>query len=158
MHLRFFMSSSGLSLRGFSSLLDPDTPRVTRGKHTLCSKIMINNSNFDQHSGQNPRTAFDTAQYKAYRIVDIRLVDKHEASKILGISPETLKKYRLQGSSTLIEGIHYHVWNKRVIRYNPFLIADWGLNRNNPQAHQRTIEAYLKSLPSNQSKRGRRAS
>lgn len=87
------------------------------------------------------------------------LVTKHEAASLLGISPETLKKYRRQEGSTLIEGIHYHVWNSRVIRYNPQLIADWGLNRNNPAAHQHTIDAYLASLPSNQpKKRGRKAS
>ncbi|XGV98785.1 MAG: hypothetical protein ACAF41_07565 [Leptolyngbya sp. BL-A-14] len=87
-----------------------------------------------------------------------RLVNKHEASAVLGISPETLKKYRLQANSTLIEGIHYHVWNARVVKYNAALIADWGLNRNNPEAHKRAIEAYLASLPSNQpKKRGRRA-
>ncbi len=88
-----------------------------------------------------------------------RLVDKHEASGILGISPETLKKYRLQEGSTLIEGIHYHVWNSRVIRYNALLLADWGLHRNNPDAHQQAIEAYLAALPCNQpKKRGRKAS
>jgi hypothetical protein len=85
-------------------------------------------------------------------------VNKHEASAVLGISPETLKKYRLQANSTLLEGIHYHVWNKRVIRYNPDLLADWGVNRNNPQAHQKAIEAYLRSLLSNQTTpRGRKA-
>lgn len=78
-----------------------------------------------------------------------KLVSKHEAAAILGVSPETLKKYRRQEQSTLIAGIHYHVWNSRVIRYNPFLLKDWGLNRNNPNAHRKTIEAYLKSLPSN---------
>lgn len=87
-----------------------------------------------------------------------RLVNKHEAAGILGISPETLKKYRLQEGSTLIEGIHYHVWNSRVIRYNALLLADWGLHRNNPDAHQQAIEAYLAALPCNQpKKRGRKA-
>ncbi|MBD2122894.1 hypothetical protein [Trichocoleus sp. FACHB-262] len=86
------------------------------------------------------------------------LVNKHEAARILGVSPETLKKYRLQPESSLIEGIHYHVWNPRTIRYNPNLIADWGLNRAHPEQHQKTIEAYIASLPSNQRKRGRRAS
>lgn len=87
----------------------------------------------------------------------VRLINKHEASNILGISPETLKKYRLQKNSTLIEGIHYHIWNTRVVKYNAVLITDWGLNRNSPETHQRTIEAYLTALPSNQpKKRGRR--
>ncbi len=85
-------------------------------------------------------------------------VNKHKAAEILGVSPETLKKYRLQPDSTLIEGVHYHAWNQRVIRYNPTLLADWARNRNNPKAHQKTIEAYLASLPANQpKKRGRRA-
>lgn len=86
------------------------------------------------------------------------LINKHKAAEILGISPETLKKYRLDKNSTLIQGIHYHVWNSRVVRYNAALIADWGLNRNDPLAHQQTIEVYLASLPANQLRRGRRAS
>lgn len=87
----------------------------------------------------------------------IRLVNKYEVAAILGISPETLKKYRLQDNSPLIEGIHYHAWNSRTIRYNPELMADWALNRNNPQQHQRTIEAYLASLPCNQKKQSKPA-
>lgn len=88
-----------------------------------------------------------------------RLVDKHQAAAILSVSPETLKKYRLQENSPLIEGIHYFVWNSRVIRYNPSLLADWAIHRNNPGAHQKAIEAYLASLPCNQpKKRGRQAS
>ncbi|AFY67938.1 hypothetical protein [Geitlerinema sp. PCC 7407] len=88
----------------------------------------------------------------------LHLVDKHEAASLLGISAETLKKYRLQKGSTLIEGIHYHIWNSRVIRYNALLLADWGLHRNNPEAHRKAIEAYLATLPCNQpKKRGRKA-
>lgn len=87
-----------------------------------------------------------------------RLVNKHEAADILGVSPETLKKYRLQKNSTLCKGIHYHVWNSRVIRYNPVLLADWGVHRHDPEAHRQAIEAYLASLACNQpKKRGRRA-
>jgi hypothetical protein len=86
-------------------------------------------------------------------------VGKHEAAAILGVSTETLKRYRLQKDSTLLKGIHYFVWNSRVVRYNPVLLADWGMNRDAPQAHQKAIEAFLASLPSNQAKkRGRRAS
>jgi hypothetical protein len=87
-----------------------------------------------------------------------RLVNKHEAADLIGVSPETLKKYRLQEDSTLIKGIHYHVWNSRTIRYNALLMADWGLHRNNPAAHQQAIDFYLASLPCNQPKRrGRKA-
>jgi hypothetical protein len=106
---------------------------------------------------QNP-TQFDAEDLCFQKSGGFQLVNKHKAASILGVSPETLKKYRLQEGSTLIEGIHYHVWNPRVVRYNVALIADWGLNRNNPVEHQKTIEAYLASLPSNQpKKRGRRA-
>jgi hypothetical protein len=88
----------------------------------------------------------------------LKLVDKYSAAAILGISPETLKKYRLKPDSPFIKGIHYHVFNSRVIRYNPVLLTDWVLNQNNPVAHQRTIEIYLASLEVNQpKKRGRRA-
>lgn len=84
------------------------------------------------------------------------LAKKHEAARILGISSEALKKYRQQGK--LIEGIHYYRWNSRTIRYNSVLLKDWAVNRDNPEALQRGIEVFLKSLPSNQSKRhGRKA-
>ena len=82
--------------------------------------------------------------------VVINLVNKHEAAKILGISPSTLKQYRLAHNSTLVEGIHYHIWNQRTIRYNPDLMADWAINRSNPKAHQQTIERYLSSFASKQ--------
>lgn len=76
--------------------------------------------------------------------VVINLVNKHEVAKILGISPSTLKHYRLAQGSTLIEGIHYHVWNQRTIRYNPDLMADWAINRSNPKAHQQTtLEIFI---------------
>lgn len=84
------------------------------------------------------------------------LVNKHEAARILGVSPETLKKYRQRGK--LIEGIHYYRWNSRTIRYNSALLKDWAVNRNDSAALNRGIEAFLKSLLSNQSKRrGRQA-
>lgn len=87
-----------------------------------------------------------------------KLIDKHEAAAMLRISPDTLKRYRLQEGSTLVEGIHYFTWNSRVIRYNAALLTDWALNRNNPTAHQKAIEDFLASLPANQpKKRGRRA-
>jgi hypothetical protein len=84
------------------------------------------------------------------------LVDKWEAGRMLGLSPETLKKYRDRGY--LIEDIHYYRWNQRLIRYNITLLKDWAVHRNNPAAHQRAIELYLASLACNQpKKRGRRA-
>jgi hypothetical protein len=87
-----------------------------------------------------------------------RLVNKHEAADLIGVSPETLKKYRLQEDSTLIEGIHYHVWNSRTIRYNALLMADWGLHRNNPAPpiNRRLMPIWLACLVTNPSDGGGR--
>lgn len=88
----------------------------------------------------------------------VKLVNKHRAAEIIGVSPSTLKQYRRAENSTLIEGIHYHRWNTRTIRYNPDLLADWAINRKKPEAHQKTIERYLTGIVSRQSsKRGRKA-
>lgn len=82
---------------------------------------------------------------------------KHDLAKVTGLSSETFKKYRLSGIWS--EGIHWQRLNSRCVLYNLSLILDWVANRNNPQSHQRAIESYLASLPSNQPKqRGRRAS
>jgi len=85
-----------------------------------------------------------------------RFVGKQEIAALTGLSCETLKQYRLTGR--WIEGIHWIKLNSRVVRYNFFLIKDWVQNHNNPQIHQRAIEAYLSSLPSNQKKRWRTSS
>lgn len=82
-----------------------------------------------------------------------RFVGKQEIADLTGLSCETLKQYRLRGR--LIEDIHWIKLNSRVVRYNLFLIKDWVQNHNNPQVHQRAIEAYLSSLPSNEKKRRR---
>lgn len=77
---------------------------------------------------------------------------KHQAADLLGLSPETLKKYRLR-DRTLIEGIHWIKLNSRTIRYNLPLLADWLQNRNDSAAHQKAIEHYLTSLACNRAKR-----
>lgn len=77
-------------------------------------------------------------------------------SQEIGLSVSTFKRYRLQG--VWQEGIHWRRLNSRVVLYNLPLILDWIANQADPQAHQRAVEAYLASLPSNQpKKRGRRA-
>ena len=68
---------------------------------------------------------------------------KHQASALIGLSPETLKKYRLT-DKTLLEGIHWVKLNARTIRYNLTLLLDWMENRNDPVAHELAIEQYLK--------------
>lgn len=117
---------------------------------------MIKKSIPEQGAGDNFSVTNQSIQVSAHQLRHIKLGTKHEAAAILGISPETLKRYRLQKNSPLIPGIHYFVWNSRTIRYNLDLIADWGLHRNDPIAHQQAIEQFLASLPVNQSKkRGR---
>jgi tRNA(His) 5'-end guanylyltransferase len=75
-------------------------------------------------------------------------VTKRQASECLNLSPETLKRYRLQGE--WIEGIHWVRINSRCVRYNLELIKDWLHNRTNPNAHRRAIATYQESLLSYQ--------
>lgn len=82
-----------------------------------------------------------------------RFVNKRDAEELTGFSHETLKKWRLEGK--LVLGIHWiKVGNSdRVIRYNGPLLIDFLQNQEDPVAHQRAIDAYLKSLPSNLSQK-----
>jgi hypothetical protein len=116
-------------------------------------------NNLASNFKSNPGNSQNFQDFRPQSVLSncVKLGGKREAARILGISPETLKKYRLQEGSSLISGIHYHVWNSRTIRYNLELLADWGLNRNSPEVHQRTIELYLASLVTNQNKRGKRS-
>lgn len=82
-------------------------------------------------------------------------ITKKQLSNQIGLSAETFKRYRLQGIWQ--EGIHWQKINSRTTLYNLPLILDWIANRDNPQIHNRAIESYLQSLPSNQpKKRGRK--
>ena len=83
----------------------------------------------------------------------VQFVTKYTISELLKLSPETLKKYRLDGR--LVEGIHWIRVNPRVVRYNLPLVQDWFQNQSDPQAHQRAIENYLAAQLSNQKKVGR---
>ena len=83
----------------------------------------------------------------------INFINKRDAEKLTGFSCETLKKWRLSGK--LIEGIH---WirvgtSDRVVRYNSALLIDFLQNHQEPYVHQRAIEFYLASLPSNQTRK-----
>ncbi len=77
-------------------------------------------------------------------------INKHSASALLDISVHTLKSYRILHWQS---GIHYQYLNSRTIRYNRELIIDWLANISYPEAHQRAIQAYLASLPSNQTRK-----
>ncbi|MTJ52661.1 hypothetical protein FJR38_08305 [Anabaena sp. UHCC 0253] len=83
-----------------------------------------------------------------------QFVTKQVASKLTGLSGDTLKRYRLQ--KKLQKDIHWITLNSRVVRYNITLVLDWVQNHiSNPQAHLRAIDNYLASLPSSQPKRKR---
>lgn len=97
----------------------------------------------------------DTQIYPSISM-NTQFVSKHQLSKAIGLSPETFKKYRLS-DALWIEGIHWQRVNSRCVLYNLPLILDWVANRGCPASHQKAIDAYLASLPCNQSKRGRRA-
>lgn len=92
----------------------------------------------------------------------VNFVKGRQLSELTGISASTFKAYRLgskQRNTQPIwqEGIHWQRVNQRLTLYNLPLILDWIANRANPLEHQRAIETYLTSLPSNQpQKRGRR--
>lgn len=81
------------------------------------------------------------------------------AAQICGLDPQTLKRIRL-GLQTervpLLEGVHWVRHSSRCVRFNNVLISDWGANRNNPVLHQKAVDRYLASLPSNQPAKTRR--
>lgn len=86
-------------------------------------------------------------------------VDKHIASRIVGLSSHTLKKLRGENAreaDRLIEGIHFVRHGSHCVRYNAELLRDYAATRSDPEAHKRAIELYLASLPSNQPKRAGR--
>ncbi|MDZ4874972.1 MAG: hypothetical protein CLLPBCKN_004368 [Chroococcidiopsis cubana SAG 39.79] len=85
---------------------------------------------------------------------DALWIDKHAAAALIGISSETIRTYRKRYWE---DGYQYQRYNSRTIRYHRELILDWVANRSSPECHQRAIEAYLASLPSNKPKtRGRK--
>ncbi len=75
-------------------------------------------------------------------------IRKDAAAQLIGYAPDTLKKLRANG--VLREGIHWVRINSRSVRYNKVLLMDWVINRDDAQAHERAIEMFFMSLPSNQ--------
>lgn len=64
----------------------------------------------------------------------------------LGISPDTLKEWRVTG--LLPKGIYWVTLpNSDRIIWIGDLVRDWLVNRNSP-AHERALEKYRASLPS----------
>lgn len=73
-------------------------------------------------------------------------VNKHEAAKCLGVSTETLKRYRQQGR--LINDVHFTRLSSRLIVYNKELLEDWVANGadSNNRAHLIAISNFSASL------------
>ncbi|MGA7934970.1 MAG: hypothetical protein WCA35_15595 [Kovacikia sp.] len=75
-----------------------------------------------------------------------------EVKRSFFVSEEFLRKKRYQG--ILLEGVHYiRIGEHKGILYNRPLIIDWMINRRFPNVHQRAIDNFLASLPSNQPRR-----
>jgi hypothetical protein len=83
-----------------------------------------------------------------------KLVSTREAARLFGISRPTLKKLRIGHRNTppaLVENVHWVRFSQTFVLFNLALMEDFLANKNNPNAHQITIENYLRSLPSSQS-------
>jgi tRNA(His) 5'-end guanylyltransferase len=70
------------------------------------------------------------------------LCGKRQLTKLTGFSNSTFKRFRRSGQ--WIEGIHYHEYNSRCIRYVPELCRDYFENQQIPEAHQRLVDKYTK--------------
>ena len=82
--------------------------------------------------------------------------NKHRAAKVSGLSPLTLRDWRLSGR--IQENIHWVRIAKTKVLYNIPLLGDFISNIGDSHAHHQAVDSYLASLPSNQPKaRGRRA-
>lgn len=79
------------------------------------------------------------------------IISKQEACNLLKVSERTLARYR---ALYWYVGIHFFQPVQHTT-YNKELIEDWLVNRHDQPAHQRAIDAYLATLPSNQPKRKR---
>ncbi|ESA38105.1 hypothetical protein N836_34065 [Leptolyngbya sp. Heron Island J] len=74
--------------------------------------------------------------------------DKELAAKVLGVSVRQVERYHKEW----ILNVHYS-YQGRKPTYNLALLRDWKANKENPTAHQRAIQIWQRSLPSNQKKR-----
>lgn len=66
--------------------------------------------------------------------------------QLCGLSASTLKRLRFDGR--LREGLHWTRVTGRILFCLPLLI-DWLANQSDPAAHDRAIQNFLATLPSN---------
>jgi hypothetical protein len=74
---------------------------------------------------------------------------KEDVQRLLDCSSSTIDRRR---EDSWHEGIHWWKEGGRVL-FNLVLIEDWLVNQNDPAAHERAIDQWVKRLPSNQSKK-----
>ncbi|MBW4512478.1 MAG: hypothetical protein KME64_39205 [Scytonematopsis contorta HA4267-MV1] len=84
--------------------------------------------------------------------MDYHFVSTSKIQERLDISAKALAEYINKG--LLIGGVHYSILPGGHKRYNVELLTDWLANQQDPTSHQRAIDHYLKSLPSNQGRKG----
>jgi hypothetical protein len=72
-----------------------------------------------------------------------QLIDKKTAVQRTGLSAATLKAYRSQLDSPLIEGVHYVRINSRTIHYRSPLIEHWANHRHDPDACLQKTKEYM---------------
>jgi hypothetical protein len=70
-----------------------------------------------------------------------------DAAQMVGLKTLTLKRFRYDG--TFVKGVHFAMPSPKVTIWNVPLIQDFLANQDDPQAHERAIESFLASLPSN---------
>ena len=85
-------------------------------------------------------------------ISNYELVGVREISKLIGLSPETIRRYRYK--KLLVENQHWIAVNPRLVLYVVPLVRDWFLNRHDPAAHQRAVARYYSQILSNQKIKG----
>lgn len=78
---------------------------------------------------------------------------KREAAKVTGLSPLTLRDWRLSGK--LIENVHWVRVSATCVLYNLELLSNLIANKAAPEIHQAAINEFLASVTSaNGLKRG----
>jgi hypothetical protein len=79
-------------------------------------------------------------------------IKRKELTEQISLSQSKIKQ--LIRSGEWIEGVHFTRYSSRMNLFNLRLIQDWLANHHDPTSHQRAIENFLNTLPSN---RGRKA-
>lgn len=94
------------------------------------------------------------ARAKVVVLTPLFALNSDRAAALLDISTDTLDRYRNDPETGWIQGVHWFYLPRGGYRYNKELLEDWVANLHDPESHQRAIENFRASLPSN---KGRRA-